>query len=153
SGRRSLRIADFRKLAATCPFIAFMPQWDFLNFVAEQGRRFAGFDLRMQAEVTRLIEEGGRVVGVEARTPAGPLFVRAGLVIGAAGRHSTVRDRAGLPVEVLGAPMDVAWFALPRQPSDPETPGLRLGAGEILVTLNRGEQWQCGYVIAKGSFD
>jgi 2-polyprenyl-6-methoxyphenol hydroxylase-like FAD-dependent oxidoreductase len=107
----------------------------------------------MRAEVTGLVEEGGGVVGVRAATPEGPLEVRAALVVGADGRHSTVRDRAGLQVENLGAPMDVLWLRLSRRPTDPRNPLGRFDRGKVFVMLDRGDYWQCGYVIPKGGFD
>jgi 2-polyprenyl-6-methoxyphenol hydroxylase-like FAD-dependent oxidoreductase len=152
-GDTALRVADFSHLPTHCRFIAIMPQWDFLNFLAEQARRYAGFALRMHADVTGLIEQGGRVSGVRVTTPDGPLDVRADLVIGADGRHSVVRAQAGLTVEELGAPMDVAWFRLSRHPGDPGSTRGRFDNGVIFVMINRGEHWQCGYVIAKGSIE
>jgi 2-polyprenyl-6-methoxyphenol hydroxylase-like FAD-dependent oxidoreductase len=107
----------------------------------------------MKAAVADLIEEGGRVVGVRATTPDGPLEVRANLVVGADGRHSTVRERAGLKVEDLGAPMDVLWLRIPRHPSDPKNPLGRFDRGKILIMLDREDYWQCGYVIPKGGID
>ena len=117
SSRRSSesRWSDFRHLPTRCKFIALMPQWDFLNFLAEQGRRYSAFHLLMQTEATDLIEDGGRVVGVRAKTPDGDLEIRADLVVGCDGRHSTVRESAGLTVEDIGAPIDVLWFRLSRQ--------------------------------------
>src|SRR5205823_12227027 len=132
---------------------AFMPQWDFLDFLAERGRRYPTFGLRMRAEVTGLMEDAGRVVGVTAATPAGPLEVRADLIVGADGRHSTVRARAGLKVQDLGAPMDVLWMRLPRRPGDPRQPLGRFDRGKVFVMLDRGDYWQCGYVIPKGGID
>jgi 2-polyprenyl-6-methoxyphenol hydroxylase-like FAD-dependent oxidoreductase len=152
-GDTSVRIADFTRLPTHCKFIALMPQWDFLNFLAAQARRFPTFNLRMQAEVTDLMQEGGRVGGVRVKTPDGPLMVAADLVIGADGRHSIVRERAGLAVDDLGAPIDVLWMRLSRQPSDGAEPLGRIGAGKILVMLDRGEYWQCAYVIPKGGLD
>ncbi len=149
-GETPVTIADFRHLPARCRFIAFMPQWDFLNFVAARGRGYPGFRLRMRAEATGLVEAAGRAVGVRATTPEGPLEVRAELVVGADGRHSTIRAAAGLPVRDLGAPMDVLWFRLSRRPEEGVPPLGRLAAGRIFITLNRGAHWQCGYVIAKG---
>jgi 2-polyprenyl-6-methoxyphenol hydroxylase-like FAD-dependent oxidoreductase len=149
-GDTLVRIADFTHLPTRCKFIALMPQWDFLNFLAEHGGRYPGFDLRMRAEVTDLIEENGRITGVRARTPAGPLTITSTLVIGADGRHSTVRERAGLEVDDLGAPIDVLWMHLSRKPSDGDAPLGRLGAGKIFVSLDRGDYWQCAYVIPKG---
>jgi len=152
-GGLALTVADFTHLPTHCGFIAFMPQWDFLNFLAERGARYPTFTLRMQAEVTGLIEEAGGVVGLQATTPDGPLEVRASLVVGADGRHSVVRARAGLQVDEFGAPMDVLWFRLSRRPGDSEDPMARFDMGRIFIMLNRGEHWQCGFVIPKGSLD
>jgi 2-polyprenyl-6-methoxyphenol hydroxylase-like FAD-dependent oxidoreductase len=152
-GDTSIRIADFTHLPTHCKFIALMPQWDFLDFLASHARRFPSFHLRMQAEVTDLVEEGGRIAGVRARTPEGPLTIAADLVVGADGRHSIVRERAGLEVDDLGAPIDVLWMRLSRHPSDGDEPLGRIGAGKILVMLDRGDYWQCAYVIPKGGFD
>ncbi len=152
-GDLALTIADFTHLPTHCGFIAFMPQWDFLNFLAERGTRYPTFKLRMRADVTGLIEEAGRVVGLQATTPDGPLEVRARLVVGADGRHSVVRAQAGLQVDESGAPMDVLWFRLSRRPGDPENPMGRFQMGRIFIMLNRGEHWQCGFVIPKGSFE
>ena len=152
-GDLDLTIADFRHLPTQCKYIALMPQWDFLNFLAEQGRRYAGFRLLMNAEATDLIEQQGRIVGVSATTPGGVLAIRSALVIGCDGRHSDVRDKAGLEVEELGAPMDVLWFRLSRRPDDKAETGGRFLPGRIFVMLNRGDYWQCAYVIPKGSID
>ncbi len=152
-GDLALTIADFTHLPTHCRFIAFMPQWDFLNFLAERGARYSTFTLRMRAEVTGLIEDEGRVVGLRAATPEGPLEVRASLVVGADGRHSVVRARASLRIDEFGAPMDVLWFRLSRRPGDPENPMGRFQMGRIFIMLNRGEHWQCGFVIPKGSFE
>src|SRR5207249_33938 len=146
-------VADFTHLPTRCGFIAFMPQWDFLNFLAERARRYPTFELRMRAEVTGLIEEAGRVVGVEVDTPEGRLEVPATLVIAADGRHSVVRREAGLRIEELGAPMDVLWFRLARRPEDAVGGLGRFTAGRLFIMLNRGEYWQCGFVIAKGTID
>jgi len=150
-GGLAVTVADFTHLPTHCGFIAFMPQWDFLNFLAERGARYPTFTLRMRAEVTGLIEEAGCVVGLQATTPDGPLEVRASLVVGADGRHSVVRARAGLQVDEFGAPMDVLWFRLSRRPGDPGDPVARFAMGRIFIMLNRGEHWQCGFVIPKGS--
>jgi 2-polyprenyl-6-methoxyphenol hydroxylase-like FAD-dependent oxidoreductase len=144
-------MADFRHLSDRWGFIALMPQWDFLDFLAKHARRFKTFDLRMQAAATELIEEDGRIAGVVANTPDGPLEIRAMLTVGCDGRHSTVRDKAGLIVEDLGAPMDVLWFALSRRQSDPEDTIGRFDAGRIFIMINRGTHWQCGLVIPKGT--
>lgn len=150
-GNLKLTIADFTRLQTQCRFIAFMPQWDFLNFLADRAARYPTFSLRMQSEVTGLIEEAGHVTGVQVMSLDGPLTVRASLVVGADGRHSAVRAQAGLQVEDLGAPMDVLWFRLSRRPDDSEYPIGRFDAGRIFIMLSRGDYWQCGFVIPKGS--
>ena len=143
-GDASLVVADFRHLPVRCGFIAMMPQWDFLNFLATQAARYPTFSLRMNAEVTGLIE-GGVKVGSEE--------IKADLVVGADGRNSTVRRLAGLEVENLGAPIDVLWFRLRRKETDPPGSMGRFDAGAIFVLINRREYWQCGYVIPKGGLD
>ena len=152
-GETVLTIADFSHLPTRCRFIALMPQWDFLDFLRDDGERSPGFHLRMRAEVVDLLEDGERVVGVRARTADGPLEVRADLVVAADGRSSIVREKAGLAVEELGAPMDVLWFHLSRRSGDPVGAMGRFDAGRIFVLLDRGEHWQCGYVIPKGTLD
>jgi 2-polyprenyl-6-methoxyphenol hydroxylase-like FAD-dependent oxidoreductase len=146
-------VADFTHLPTRCRFVAFMPQWDFLDFLARHAAAYPSFSLHRRAEATGLVEAAGRVTGVRANTPDGPLEITADLVIGADGRHSTVRRDAGLAVDELGAPMDVLWFHLSRRRDDPvEALGI-FRAGHILVLIDRGDIWQCGYVIAKGSID
>ena len=152
-GEVQIPIADFTHLPTHCKFLAFMPQWDFLDFLAARGKRYPAFHLWMRAEVVGLIEEAGRVVGVEVMTPEGKRDVRADLVVGADGRHSTVRERAGLPVQEFGAPMDVLWFGISRKPSDPGLSMGRFDPGRIFVLINRERYWQCGYVIPKGSVE
>jgi 2-polyprenyl-6-methoxyphenol hydroxylase-like FAD-dependent oxidoreductase len=152
-GDTRLTIADFSHLPTKCKFIAFMPQWDFLNFLAEQGRRYPTFHLRMETEVTGLILEGGRVTGVEASTSHGSLRVEADLVVGADGRSSIVRELAGLEIIDLGAPMDALWMQVPKAPDDPGQTFGRIAAGQILVLIDRGNYWQCAYVIPKGKFE
>jgi 2-polyprenyl-6-methoxyphenol hydroxylase-like FAD-dependent oxidoreductase len=152
-GGQEYAFADFTHLPTRCKFIALMPQWDFLNFLAECGKAYPSFHLRMRAEAVDLIEERGRVVGVRANTPEGPLEIRADLTVGCDGRHSTVRERAGLKADDLGAPMDVLWFHMPKKPGDPaETMG-RFDAGRIVVLLDRGDYWQCAFLIPKGSIE
>jgi 2-polyprenyl-6-methoxyphenol hydroxylase-like FAD-dependent oxidoreductase len=152
-GETPVTISDFTHLPTRCRFIAFMPQWDFLNFLAQRGATFPTFHLRMQCAVAELLEDAGRVVGVRAQGDDGPLEVRADLVVAADGRDSTVRRQAHLPVIDLGAPMDVLWFRMSRR-SHEETPALgRVEAGRIFVALNRDEHWQCGFVIPKGHAD
>ena len=152
-GEIQVPFADFTHLPTHCKFLAFMPQWDFLDFLAACGKRYPAFHLWMRAEAVGLIEEGGRVVGVEVVTPEGKRDVRADLVVGADGRHSTVRERAALPVREFGAPMDVLWFGISRTPSDPAASMGRLDPGRIFVLINRDRYWQCGYVIPKGTLE
>jgi len=150
-GEERVQVADFSHLPGRGRFIALMPQWDFLDFLAAQGKRYPAFTVLMRAEASDLIEEGGKVVGVQATVDGKPQEIRADLVVGADGRHSTVRAAAGFDVKVLGAPMDVLWFRLTHKPTDvAETMG-RFDRGSILVMLDRGDYWQCAYVIAKGS--
>jgi 2-polyprenyl-6-methoxyphenol hydroxylase-like FAD-dependent oxidoreductase len=146
-------VADFSHLPTHSKFVGLMPQWDFLNFIAEHGKLYPQFQLHMESEVTELLEENGRVVGVLAKTPQGSLEVRADLTVGADGRRSIVRQKAGLEVIDLGAPIDVLWMRISRHPNDPEQTLGRVRSGRILVTINRGEYWQCAYVIPKGGFD
>ena len=146
-------VADFSHLPAHCQFIAFMPQWDFLEFVAAKARRYPTFHLEMQAEVTDLLREGERVVGVQAKTVNGPRTIHADLVVGADGRGSTVRQRAGLVIEDLGAAIDVLWMRLSRRPDDPKNPLGNMAPGRIFIMLDRGDYWQCAYVIPKGGVD
>ncbi len=149
----SVTAADFSHLPTHCKFIALMPQWDFLNFIAEKAKAYPQFRLLMDAKVTDVIVEDERVAGVCAKTPQGLLEVRAELTVGADGRHSTVRAKAGMEVLDLGAPIDVLWMRLTRQSGDPNQTLGRFRAGKILVMLNRGDYWQCAYVIPKGGFD
>jgi 2-polyprenyl-6-methoxyphenol hydroxylase-like FAD-dependent oxidoreductase len=130
-----------------------MPQWDFLNFLAEQAKRYPSFHLHMQTEATDLIEEGGRIAGLRARSAQGDLEIRAPLVVGCDGRHSTMRERAKLPSEDIGAPIDVLWFRLSRKDSDTEETNGHVEAGKMMVMLNRNDYWQCAYVIPKGGID
>jgi 2-polyprenyl-6-methoxyphenol hydroxylase-like FAD-dependent oxidoreductase len=148
-GDTEVAIADFSHLPTRCGFIAMMPQWDFLDFLARHAARYPQFTLRMNAAVTSLIEREGRVAGVVI----GNQPLEADLVIGADGRHSTVREQAGLEVEDLGAPIDVLWFRLTRRPSDPEATMGRFDVGRLFIMINRGGSWQCGYVIPKGAAD
>jgi 2-polyprenyl-6-methoxyphenol hydroxylase-like FAD-dependent oxidoreductase len=152
-GSETVEIADFTHVPGHCKFVALMPQWDFLNFIVSQARTYPGFHLRMQAEATDVIVEGGRVAGLRVKTPGGPLEIRADLTIGADGRRSTVRQSAGLEVIDLGAPMDVMWMRISRRSDDPGQTFGHVEPGRILVMLNREDYWQCAYVIPKGSAD
>ena len=153
-----LPVADFTRLPTHCKYIALMPQWDLLDLLAKAGKRHPGYVLRMKTEARDLIgtrngEGWARVEGVRAQGPDGPVDVRVGLVVACDGRRSRMREASGLVGESLGAPMDVVWFALPRHEDDGEPPLGRFAHGVIFVLINRGDHWQCGYVIAKGSID
>jgi 2-polyprenyl-6-methoxyphenol hydroxylase-like FAD-dependent oxidoreductase len=152
-GEQHLTMIDLRHLPTYCKYIALMPQWDFLNFLAEHGKKYKTFDLHMKTEATDLIEEGGRVVGVYAKGPDGVLTVRADLVVGCDGRHSTVRDKAELQSEDYGAPMDVLWFRLSRKQTDTADTFGHIEAGRMMIMLDRGDYWQCAYVIPKGGIE
>ena len=152
-GGNRVKIADFTHLPTTCKFVALMPQWDFLDFLADEARRYPTFRLLMNAEVTGLLRTGDSVSGVRAKTPDGDVDVEATLTIGADGRRSVVRDRAGLDVETFGAPIDVLWMRISRRETDrAETLGV-IRSGRILVMLNRSEYWQCAFVIPKGGYE
>jgi 2-polyprenyl-6-methoxyphenol hydroxylase-like FAD-dependent oxidoreductase len=152
-GETRVTAGDFSHLPTVCKYVALMPQWDFLNFLAAQGQHYPNFKLLMNTEALDIIRSGERVVGVRAMTPAGPREIRADLVVGTDGRHSTVRAKAGLAVQDIGAPMDVLWMRVSRRPDDQfETLG-RVDAGHIFIMLNRGDYWQCAYVIRKGGAD
>ena len=149
-GGEPILLGNMSYLRTRCRFMALVPQWDFLDFLAEKGRRYPAFHLRMQTEVTGLIEENGEVAGVQTNTPNGPLEVRADLVVGADGRTSVVRDCSGLAVENLGAPTDVFWMRLTKHSDDPYLFVLA-DRGKLLALLDRGDYWQCGFPILKGS--
>jgi 2-polyprenyl-6-methoxyphenol hydroxylase-like FAD-dependent oxidoreductase len=152
-GAERIPMVDFSHLPTRCKFVALMPQWDFLDFLVRQGRRYPKFHLRMQTEAVDLISEGDGIVGLCAKSPDGEIDIRADLVVGCDGRHSTVRERAGLKVDDVGAPIDVLWFRLSRKNSDTEDTGGHIEAGRMMVTLYRGDYWQCAYVIPKGGID
>jgi len=150
-GDRRVEIADLTHLPVRCPYIAMMPQWDFLAFLAAHGKQLPGFSLLMRAEARELIEENGRVAGVRATVNGEIQEIRADLVVGADGRHSVVREKMGFTVREIGAPMDVMWFQLPHKPSDVSAVMGRFDAGSVFVMLDRGDYWQCAYVIPKGT--
>src|SRR5258708_5283226 len=145
-----VRLADFSHVPSHCKFIALMPQWDFLDFLATRARRYPNFHLAMEAEVTGLLSEGNRISGVRVNTPQGSLAIEADLVVGADGRHSIVREQAHLPRKEFGVPIDVFWMRLSKKMSDSTTTLGRIAAGAIFVTLDRGGYWQCAFVIPKG---
>ena len=152
-GGTSVRIADLSRLSVKYPFIAMMPQWDFLNFLRDSGKRFPSLQVLMSAEATDLIRRGDAVAGVRVTTPDGTIDIEADLVIGCDGRRSIVRERAGLAVEEIGAPIDVLWFRVGRHPDETENLFARVDHGKMMVTFDRGDYWQCAYVIAKGQYD
>ena len=147
-------LADFRRLPGRYRFLAFMPQWDFLDFVVGQARRLPSFELRMEAEALGVLEEAGRVTGLTWRDRAGAVHqVRARLTVAADGRGSALRRSAGLPRREFGVPVDVLWFRLPRRQSDPPQTFGRLAAGHLLVLIDRGAYWQIAYLIPKDAAD
>jgi 2-polyprenyl-6-methoxyphenol hydroxylase-like FAD-dependent oxidoreductase len=150
---QELAVADFSRLKTRCNFIAMMPQWEFLDFLRDHAETYPGFHLMQNAEVTGLLEDQERITGVLVATGEGSLTIYADLVIGADGRHSTVRQAAGLIVRDLGAPIDVLWMRLPLASTDSANTGGRLDSGRFFVTIPRGNYWQCAYVIPKGGID
>lgn len=152
-GGEPVQIADFSHLPTKCKFIVFMPQWHFLDFLAQQGRRYPGFHLRMRSEVDELIKDSDRVVGLKAATSQGDLEIRADLVVGADGRNSSVRKLAALKVEDRGAPMDVLWLRLSRRPGDGSHSLAHIEPGRFFVMIDRDDYWQCAFVIPKGGFN
>jgi 2-polyprenyl-6-methoxyphenol hydroxylase-like FAD-dependent oxidoreductase len=150
-GDERVRAADCTHLPTRCRFIAFMPQWDFLDFLAGEARRFPTFRLMMGAEATDLLRAGERTIGLVAKLPSGTIDIRADLVLGADGRHSRLRDAAGLVVEDLGAPMDVLWFRLDHREREHHAAFGRIAAGQMLVMIDRDDYWQCALIIRKGT--
>jgi 2-polyprenyl-6-methoxyphenol hydroxylase-like FAD-dependent oxidoreductase len=150
-GDTLVTVADFTHLPTRCKFVAFMPQWDFLDFLAEQARRYPAFDLRMQTRAEEVVWEDGRIAGVRAQSPGGELEIRAQLTIAADGRESVLRQRAGLDPIELGAPMDVLWLRLTKHADDPHETFGYIRDGRIMALIDRGAYWQCAYVIPKGS--
>jgi 2-polyprenyl-6-methoxyphenol hydroxylase-like FAD-dependent oxidoreductase len=150
-GDTPVTLADMSRLPTTCKFVAFMPQWDFLNFLAAHGERYRGFHLMMSTEATDLVYQGERVAGVRATREGAELEIHADLVVAADGRHSTLRERAGFAVEHLGAPMDVLWMRISRKAGDASEAFGHIEAGRFFIMLDRGDYWQCAYVIPKGS--
>jgi 2-polyprenyl-6-methoxyphenol hydroxylase-like FAD-dependent oxidoreductase len=152
-GETLIRIADVSRVKTKYPFIALMPQWDFLNFLRENGKKFSSLKVMMNAAATDLIWSGKTVSGVKVTTPDGPVEIRADLTVACDGRHSIVRERANLELEEIGAPMDVLWFRAGRRPDENENLFARVEAGKMMVTFDRGDYWQCAYVIAKDQYD
>lgn len=152
-GGTMLKIVDFTRLDIRAPFVAFMPQWEFLDFLADAGKALPKLTIMRSTEVVDLVRDGGKITGVVARTAEGELIVTADLTIGCDGRHSIVRERAGLQVEDIGAPMDVLWFRVGQSGPSPDPALLHAERGGMLITIDRGDYWQCAYVIAKGQID
>jgi 2-polyprenyl-6-methoxyphenol hydroxylase-like FAD-dependent oxidoreductase len=148
-----IQVADLGRLKTKYPYIAFMPQWDFLNFLREEGGRFASLKVMMSTEAVDLIRDGDRIAGVRAATPDGTIDISADLTVACDGRHSTVRERAGLQVEDIGAPMDVLWFRAGKAPNETEKIFARVDPGKMMVTFDRGDYWQCAFVIPKGGYE
>jgi 2-polyprenyl-6-methoxyphenol hydroxylase-like FAD-dependent oxidoreductase len=149
----AVTLADFRHLPAARPFMVLIPQWDFLDFIAREAKRLPDFELRMGAKAIAVIEEDGAIVGAQVEQAGQRFAIRADLVVAADGRHTTLRGSSGLTSEDLGAPIDVLWFRLARDPGDPSRTGGSIQPGAMLVTLNRDTYWQCAYVIPKGSLE
>jgi len=152
-GTHAVHVADFSHLPTRCKFIAFMPQWDFLDFLAQHAKRFPSFHLAVESEAVDLIAEGARIAGVKLRTKSGERELRSDLVVAADGRHSILRERAGLERIDLGAPIDVLWLRLSKRKDDKAQVFGRLDSGHIFVMLDRGDYWQCAFVIRKGGYD
>ena len=152
-GERHFTLGDFTRLPTICKFIALMPQWDFLDFLASEAKRFPNFHLMMETRADDLLLEDAVVAGISTTGKDGPLTIKAGLTIAADGRHSTLRDRSGLAVKDLGAPFDVLWLTLPVLPGDPVDLVGRVRGGQLFVMIHRTDYWQCAYLIPKGGFD
>lgn len=152
-GTTPVRIADLSRLNTACPFIALMPQWDFLNFLETKGARFPSLKVMKNTEATELVKDAKRITGVIATTPQGPLHISADLTVACDGRHSILREQAGLEIEDIGAPIDVLWFRVGKLKTDSDGIFARLNHGQMIVTLDRDDYWQCAYVIAKGKID
>jgi 2-polyprenyl-6-methoxyphenol hydroxylase-like FAD-dependent oxidoreductase len=150
---QAVPIADFTKLPTRCKFIAFMPQWDFLNFLSMHAKQFPSFQLLMQHEVVDLTFDQQRVTGVRVKTPRGELEIRADLIIGADGRHSIIQACAGLERQEFGVPIDVLWMRISKKQDDPQQSLGFFQHGRLLVLLDRGDYWQCGFVIPKGGYE
>lgn len=152
-GNYEFTAADFRHLPTFCKFTALMPQWDFLNFFTSKAKQFPGFDLRMEYNAVDLTRDAGTITGVRAETPDGPVEIRADLVIACDGRHSTMRTASRLEVVEEGVPIDVLWFSISRNPKDPEHGLGNINYGRVVILINRGDHFQAGLIIRKGSFE
>jgi 2-polyprenyl-6-methoxyphenol hydroxylase-like FAD-dependent oxidoreductase len=151
-GDARFTVGDFSRLPTHCKFIALMPQWDFLDFLAAEAKRFANFHLLMETEAKDLLARHGRISGILATGPNGHVQIRAGLTIAADGRRSVLRAKSGLKVKHLSAPIDVLWLRLPMEEGDPQDLVARLKGGQFFAMFPRNGYWQCGYLIEKDSF-
>ena len=152
-GGQSFPIAQIDRVPTHCKFVAIMPQWDFLNFLAAQATKLPSFHLRMQHNVTGLLaNEQGRVIGARAETPSGPVEIHAAITVACDGRHSTCRADAELPVRETGVPIDVLWFRLPRHSTDPSNVIGNINYGTLAVLINRNDYFQCAFIIKKDGF-
>jgi 2-polyprenyl-6-methoxyphenol hydroxylase-like FAD-dependent oxidoreductase len=152
-GTEKLFLADFSHLKLHCPFIAFIPQWNFLNFIADKAKKYPTFHLLMETEAVDIIKDGNTVVGVKAKNKEGDFEIHSKLVVAADGRNSSVRDKSGFIPIASGAPMDVLWFRISRKESDSGSVLGKIDMGMMLIMINRGEYWQCGFLIRKGEFE
>jgi len=152
-GGKEYTIADFTSLHVKCPYVAFIPQSDFLNFISVEAKKYPGFHLMMNAEAIDIIEENGKIAGVKVKSGDNIFEIRAELTVGADGRNSLIREKANMYVENLGAPMDVLWFRLSSREEKIKEARFYLDNGKIFLMLNRGSYWQCGFIIKKGDFD
>src|SRR5271170_4891370 len=151
-GGSKVSMSEFSHLPTHAKFIALMPQWDFLNFLAGEAARYPSFTLRMGWEATELIERDGATAGVRANTPDGPVEIAADLTVGCDGRHAISRDAAHLPLIDDGVPIDILWFHIARQPDDPENALGYVNYGRLIVLINRVDYFQVGYIVAKDTF-
>lgn len=151
-GGRTITMADFSRLPVRNKFIAFMPQWDFLDFLSKEASRYPNFRLMMATKVTDVLDEGGRIVGLALEAPDGPVQLRSTLVIAADGRHSVVREKAGLEVVSFGSASEVVWMKLSKQEGDPEETMGHAGPRQGFVLIDRGDYWQCGFIVRRGTF-
>ncbi|GAC1415272.1 MAG: FAD-dependent oxidoreductase [Candidatus Velthaea sp.] len=152
-GDDAVTLGDFSHVPTHCKFLLLMPQWEFLDFLAESAQRYPTFRLMLNCAATDLVYDGDAVAGLRANAPDGPLEIRATLVVGADGRHSVIRERAALTPIEIGAPIDVLWMRISRRNTDPASVFARIDYGQIMVLLDRGEYWQCAYIINKGAFE
>jgi len=152
-GENEVTIADFTKLSKVKPFIAFVPQWDFLDFLSTKAKEFGSFRLMMETEVTDFLIENGEKTGVLAKQKDNEFEINADYIVGADGRHSTLREKGDFVVDELGVPIDVLWFRISQEGIDKRESLGYMNKGHALIMLDRHDYWQCAYVIPKGEFD